>query len=250
MALLTANERALLSQYSTENQAVQLGQRLADASTLQFYGDSATAHVRLAALPLAGDTLTLLAGSAVDRLGLWDQGCSATYEFTTSGTVAAGNVPVLIGATPAATATALAAAMQGTTTNAVVAEAHPVDTTTVDLTHNTPGAVLTLATTAPAARIVAQNNSEQLPLGEYVFIIRKRTITAEDVARGRIRFDTGWSQIVEGFASLYRSSTDQTPENYNGTTTMTAGVLELTQGTAAGTWAAGSVIQMILLGIR
>jgi hypothetical protein len=160
-----------------------------------------------------------------------------------------GAIAVLIGATLAACATALAQAITPTTTNAVVAEAHSVDTNIVDITHNTPGASLTLSSSAPS-RIVTQNNQEGLPLGEYVYIIRKRTITDEDVIRGRIRFDTGWASIIEGWASLYRSAQDQTPENYNGTVSTNLGILELTQGTGTGTWSAGSILQLQLLGIR
>jgi hypothetical protein len=250
VALLTASERAELARFSTVNQSVNLGQRVADAQTLQFYGDSATSHVRLAALPQATDTLRLEAGGAMDRTGVFDPGCDVTYEFTSTGAVQTpGAIAVLIGATLAACATALAQAITPTTTNAVVAEAHSIDTAIVDICHNTPGASLTLSSSAPS-RIVTQNNQEGLPLGEYVYIIRKRTITNEDVTRGRLRFDTGWTSIVEGFASLYRSIQDQTPENYNGTVSMVQGVLELTQGTGTGQWAAGSILQLQLLGVR
>jgi hypothetical protein len=251
MALLTLAEMNMLSRYSPENRAINLGQRLSDASTLQCFGDSATSHARIATNPLAGDTVSLLAGSGLDRTGVFDVGSQATYEFTTiPDTVQTpGNVPVLIGATPTESATNLTAAMQRTTKNAVVCEQHAVDTTVVDVCHNDPGCTLTLSTVS-GGRILTQNNNEQLALDQYVFIIRRRTLTAEDVARGRIRFDTGWSQIVEGFASLYRSPQDQTPENYNGTISMVVGVLELTQGTGTGQWSAGSVLQMTLLGIR
>jgi hypothetical protein len=250
MALLTAQERAELARFSVVNEHVQLGQRVADAQTLQFYGDSATSHVRLAALPQATDTLRLEAGGAMDRTGVFDPGCDVTYEFTSTGLVTTpGAIPVLIGATLAACALSLAQAITPTTTNAVVAEAHSIDTNIVDVCHNTPGASLTLSTVS-GGRIVVQNNAEQLPLGEYFYIIRKRIISSEDVIRGRLRFDTGWASIIEGWASLYRSAQDQTPENYNGTVSTNLGILELKQGTGTGTWSAGSVLQIQLLGIR
>jgi hypothetical protein len=251
MALLTLAEMNMLSRYSPENRAINLGQRLSDASTLQCFGDSATSHARIATNPLAGDTVSLLAGSGLDRTGVFDVGSQATYEFTTiPDTVQTpGNVPVLIGATPTESTTNLTAAMQRTTKNAVVCEQHALNTTVVDVCHNDPGCTLTLSTLS-GGRIIVQNNNEQLALDQYVFIIRRRVISAEDVSRGRLRFDTGWSQIVEGFASIYSSSTDQTANPYNGTKTLNAGILELSQGTASGTWSAGNVLQMILLGIR
>src|SRR6516165_3977488 len=105
MALLTAAERALLSRYSYENTTVNLAQKVADAQTLQFYGDSATSHIRIATNPLAGDSIKLEAGGAIDRMGVFDPGCTTTYEFTNDGTVnTIGNIPVLIGGTQAVTA--------------------------------------------------------------------------------------------------------------------------------------------------
>jgi hypothetical protein len=249
VALLTASERRFLNHATPANWAVDLGRHLADAGTLQCPGDTATSHVRLAATPQPGDLVALIASGATGRDGRWAAGSNATYEFTATGQASPGNVPVLIGSTAMQTASNLAAAMQAPTMRPVVtAEAHPLDAA-VDVTHNTYGAALRLSSVS-GGRLVTQDNREELAPAEFVFILRRRTITAEDVARGRLRFDTGWSQIIEGFASLYRSSTDQTPENFNGTITTTAGVLELTQGTGTGTWSAGSVLQLQLLGMR
>ena len=249
MALLTASERRFLNHATPANWSVGIGQHLHDASTLQCMGDTATSHVRLAATPLPGDLVVLVAGGVTGADGLWSPGSNATYEFTSTGTVVAGNVPVLIGSTAMQSASNLAAAMQAPTMRPVVtAEAHPLDAV-VDVTHNTYGASLSLSSVS-GGRLVTQDNREELAPAEFVFILRRRTITAEDVARGRLRFDTGWTSIVEGFASLYRFYQNQTPENYNGTISMVQGVLELTQGTGTGTWSAGSILQIQLLGIR
>jgi hypothetical protein len=105
---------------------------------------------------------------------------------------------------------------------------------------------------AGGGRIVTQDNREELPPAEYVLLMRRRTISPEDTARGLIRFDTGCTKIVEGFASLYRSATDQSPEPFGGTVSYQAGVLELTQSTggAATQFAAGNVMHLFLLGVR
>jgi hypothetical protein len=197
VALLTASERRVLNHATPANWAVDIGQHLANGGTLQCPGDTATSHCRLAANPLAGDTLTLVAGGAYGRDGLWAPGGCATYEFTATGQASPGNVPVLIGATPGDTASNLAAAMQAPAMRAVVsAEAHPLDAAVVDITHNTFGASLAVSSVS-GGRIVTQDNREELPPSEYVFIIRRRTLTNEDVLRGLIRFDTGWSRLVD-----------------------------------------------------
>ena len=189
MALLTAEERASLGRFNVINQHLDIAQRLTDAETIQCVGDTATAHARLLALPQPGDTLRVEGSGALDRTGSFVPGCDVTYEFTTGPPVSAGHVPVLIGATPAETATTLAAIITRTTTLPVVAAAHSIDTTTVDVCHTIPGAPLTLSSSA-GGRCVTQSNNEQLPIDCYVLILRRRTITAEDVARGSIRFDT------------------------------------------------------------
>jgi hypothetical protein len=251
VALLTAEERASLARFNIVNGVINLGQRLTDASTLQCYGDSATSHARLVTQPQAGDTVRVEAHGAMNRLGVWDVGCDVTLEFTMTGAVTTpGNIPVLLGASLAQTAQALALVITRSTVQAVVAEAHAIDLGVVDITHNTPGAALLLSSPAPASRIVLQNNQEGLPLDCYVMIIRKRTITAEDVQRGRIRFDTGWTKIVEGFASLYASSSDQSPNNYTGQISYTGGVLELSQGTGSGQFLSGNVMHLYLLGVQ
>jgi hypothetical protein len=250
MALLTRAEMDLLAQFNAVNGALNVAQRLRDAETLQCAGDTATSHIRLVTLPLAGDTVRVEAHGGVNRLGIWDVGCVVTLEFTTTGAVTTpGNMPVLIGPDLGQTAQALALAITRSTIQAVVAEAHAIDLGVTDICHNTAGASLTVSTVS-GGRCVTQDNNEQLPLDSYVMIIRRRTISSEDVARGRIRFDTGWSSIVEGFASLYRSGTDQSPQPFNGQITMNAGILELQQGTGAGVFSTNNIMQLTLLGVR
>jgi hypothetical protein len=54
---MTAAERTILNLAQPANLAVDLAQRISDASTLQCAGRVATSHVRLAQQPQAGDTL-------------------------------------------------------------------------------------------------------------------------------------------------------------------------------------------------
>ena len=249
MALLTADERASLRRFNAVNEAVQVGQRLSDASTLQCMGDTATGHIRLVSNVQIGDSIAVFAGAACNRQAVFIPGSDITYEFSSTGSVTPGNLPVLLGATSAQSAINLAEIIARTQCTVVRAEAHPVDTNVVDIVHIVPGGVLTLTAQA-ANRIAVQSNNEGLAPADFVMIMRKRTISAEDVARGRIRFDTGWSKIVEGFASLYRSSTDQTAENFNGVVTYDSGKLELAQGTGTGQFLAGNVMHLMLLGMR
>jgi hypothetical protein len=123
------------------------------------------------------------------------------------------------------------------------------DTATVDVCHLVPGAALTLTASA-GARLVVQNNQEQLPQGAYALYVLRRTVTAEDVARGSVRIQTGWSTLLNGFARLYTSASDQAPDPYNGQATITGGVLSLEQGSGSGTWGAGNVIELTLFGVR
>ena len=251
MTLPTADERALLGQYSVVNTAVNLAQRLTDASTLQCVGDTATGHVRLVNNVQPGDSVAVFAGGGFNRQAAFVVGSLATYEFSSTGVVTPSSVEVSLGVSSAESASNLASVVARTQYTVIKAEAHPLDTNVVDIVHIIPGGVLTLSVNAQAAsRVMTQSNNEGLAPAEFLMIMRKRTISNEDVVRGRIRFDTGWSSIVEGFASLYRSSTDQTPENFNGTVTMNYGILELSQGTGTGQYVQGNIMHLILLGTR
>ena len=130
----------------------------------------------------------------------------------------------------------------------LTAVAHPTDLGVVDVCHLVPGAALVL-TASGGTRLVVQNNGEQLDVGHYAFYMLNRTLSAEDVSRGRVRLDTGLRQIVVAFGDLYRSATDTTPETYTGVITSRGGVIELTQGTASGVFGAGNVAHFLVLGV-
>src|SRR6516162_2915511 len=132
MALLTADERASLGRFNAVNEAVQVGQRLSDASTLQCMGDTATGHIRLVSNVQIGDSIAVFAGAACNRQAVFIPGSDITYEFSSTGSVTPGNLPVLLGATSAQSAINLAEIIARTQCTVVRAEAHPVDTNVVD----------------------------------------------------------------------------------------------------------------------
>jgi hypothetical protein len=241
-----------LNQSQPANLAVDLARRVSDASTLQCAGRPATSHVRLAQQPQDGDTLRVEAHPG-EQEGVLVPGLTCTYRFTTTGTVPDDTVPVVIGASVTETASALAQAINGQQSGVLRAA---VDGSTVDCTHRTPGAALGLTAAAgtpadppPSARLVVQNNQEQLPQGPYHLYVLRRTVTAEDVSRGTLRVDTGLTTLLSGFARLYTSASDQTPDPFNGQATITGGVLTLGQGTGNGTWSSGNVVELLLFGV-
>jgi hypothetical protein len=245
---MTQAERQLLNLATPSNLMVNLASRVSDASTLQCAGRVATSHARLTQQPVDGDQLVVVA-SPGEHDGILVPGLSCTYTFTATGSVPAGTVPVAIGATIPATTSTLASTIQGQQGSVLSAAAHPTDVGVVDCTHLTPGAALTL-TASGGARLVVQNNQEQLPQGAYHLYVLRRTVTAEDVGRGSIRIDTGWTTLLNGFARLYTSATDQTPDPYTGQASITSGVLTLSQGTGNGTFALGNIIELTLFGVR
>jgi hypothetical protein len=249
MPMLTAYERYVLTNATPGNAYCNFGQRLEDSSTVQCAGRPGTGHLRLTATPLAGDTVTVIAVLAeVDAQVM--RGDGATFVFTSTPlAVAPPQVGVLLGPDAATSAGNLAQVMTGRLSAVLTAARHAQDTTVVDIAHLTPGGQLVLQATAPT-RLVIQNNGEQLPKDHYHLYILRRTVTAEDVARGRIRINTGLSQLLNAFASLYTDAQDQLPNPYNGVYTFTGGVLEFGQGSGNGQFVLGNVIELTAFGLR
>ena len=104
------------------------------------------------------------------------------------------------------------------------------------------GTTLALAESTAGARVAVQDNAEEVAAADRVLYPIRRTVTTEDVTRGRIRIDTGLSNIDSYSVDILTSATDYTRIAWaGGAATVTGGVLELDN--AGGTdWAAGNVV--------
>lgn len=199
-------------------------------------GRSATGHVRLAAQPVDGDTVTVtVAGVAV------------TYEFDSGGGVGGGRVAVTIGVDEAATTTNLRTAINAQQGGVLASAVHGTDNRTVDLAVLTRGSTFSLAESTAGVRLVVQDNAEELTAADRYLFPLARTVTAEDVTRGRVRIDTRLTAITTYLFRLRTSATNNAEVAYNGTLTVTGGVIELDDDGATDL-AAGNVIDLIVVG--
>lgn len=242
MALLTPTEATQLNKSSPLSFKLHLGDRVRVAESLQMAGRVASGHIRFTANANDTDTVTVTVGGAPGV-----PGSTRVYEFESTGGVTAGRVLVTIGGTAALTATALATAIRANQGTGILAAAHATDTSVVDVTHRTPGAVLTLATTS-GGRLVVQNNGAQLAVTAQAVFATRRTITAEDVTRARVRVATGLSAIDTYPYKVLTSAANQTPLPYNGAATVTGGVIEFSLGSAGGILAAGNILEITAYG--
>jgi hypothetical protein len=202
-------------------------------------GRPATGHIRIAVNPTDADKVTVTNGAANP----------VTYEFDNNAAVTAGNILVTIGASAAATATNLATAInaqQGKGGYAIVAAAHPTDTTVVDLV-NTSGAALNLTETTAGARVVVQDNAEETQMVPTKLYSVRRVIVAEDVTRLRIRINTGMTAILNYIYRLQTAAANNAEIGYNGVVTVTGGVIEFDFSGATDP-AAGNVLTVIAVG--
>jgi hypothetical protein len=244
---LSPLQRQAVSTSSPIARTLDLGGRLAVAESLRWAGRIATAHVRLVSLPTEGDTIAVTLGAGARR-GAPSPPGSVLCEFDADGSVQAGAVPVLLGPTPDATALALARALTVQLGRVLTAAVHPLDTAVIDVAARTPGASLALTTTAPAARVVVQNNGNDMDDQPRVLWMLTRTVSDEDIVRGLVRMDTGLRSLSALLVTTYAGANDTTSKPYNGTSTLTGGVLEATIGTAAGALVAGNILQLVILG--
>lgn len=247
MPTLTADQRRRLNNSSPLARSLSLGQLLADSTSLRSEGRIATSHIRVGTNANDADTVTIAAGAAT-KDGTFFPGRTAVYEMDNNAASAAGNTRVTIGGTAALTATALAAAINATQGRYVRAATHATDTTVVDVAHLVQGGTL-VVTTASGGRMLVQDNAGTLAKGEQAIYWRRRVITAEDVARTRVRVDTGFTSIDTFTARLMVSATDMTAVPYNGTITATGGVLEFTLGSAGGILVAGHILEVLIFGL-
>jgi hypothetical protein len=228
------------------NQMVNLAQRVSDASTLQSPGRVATAHYRLVSQPLAGDTVQVQVGPVTSD-GTFTAGSSVTYTFTTTGSVPDATIPVPIGPDLATTTATLAQTIMGQQSAVLIAAAHAVDVGVVDVAGLVPGAAVTIA--ASGLGVTVQNNSEALGKQQYQFWVLRRTVTPEDVTRGRLRCVTGCRTILATLVRLTAGPQDLTPDPYNGVITTDGGVIELAQGSGTGRFIAGNILEIQAYGV-
>jgi len=231
MALLTAGQQASLNRALPIATTLGLGSRLTQAESLQAPGRIGTGHIRIATNLQDGDTVTVN---------------GVIYEADNTAAVTAGNILVTIGGTAALTATALAAAIRANQGHHIKAAAHATDTTVIDMAMRVPGAPLSLATTS-GGRAVVQDNAEELAPTELQVYVLRRTVTAEDDTRDRVRIDTGLTTIVAHHKRIITSSTNNTEIAWTGATVITGGVIEL-DNTGSTDLAAGHIIELLVVG--
>lgn len=233
MAALTAPQLRVLNNLATFPRGSSPGTRIFNGETLQHPGRIATGHIRVATN--ANDTDTVTVNGVV-------------YEFDTGGAITAGRVLVTIGGTAALSATALATAISQRQGNSLKAAAHATDTTVVDIASRVVGAPFALATSS-GGRLIVQDNGEELARNQYLRVRIDRVVTAEDVTRTRVRVDTGLTSLVgRPNYRIITSTALNTELAWNGTTTVTGGVIEFTVGTAAAL-AAGNLIILDVEGL-
>lgn len=158
----------------------------------------ATGHVRFVAQPNDADTVTITGPN----------GTAVVYEFDNNAASVAGNIRVTIGADAAATAAALRAAVVANQSD-LLASVGPITTVggalqCVDLKGNLPGSgALTLAESTGGARMVVQDNANEGSAGLLATRTLRRVVTAEDVSRGCVAFDFGFSDILDYSIDLW-----------------------------------------------
>lgn len=214
---------------------------IASHNTMQglFYaGRPATGHIRLASNPSTNDTTTI----TVDLLGT-----STAYVFQFGGS--GSNINVTIGGSAAATATNLATAITANIPTAILTgAAHGTDTTVVDVQHKEQGETLTLAESTSGVRIVVQDNGEEKVPTLLHFYAGVRTVTAEDVTRGRIVVQTPFSSVYNFIFRVQNSTSDHSAIAYNGTVSTSSGNVDFDDN--GGTdMSAGDVLNLWAIGI-
>jgi hypothetical protein len=158
---------------------------------VKFLGLRAVGAIRLNANPADGETVTIGPVPAVGGV------TGKRFEFDNNAAVTAGNILVTIGGSAALSAIALRDKINTNkpTPVGITAEIDPVDTSTVRLYADAPGAGgnLALADTGAAIDVSSAvmtggegSGNQTLHRGEHV-------VTALDVAAGNVMIDTGLS---------------------------------------------------------
>jgi hypothetical protein len=210
---------------------------------LFVYGRLATGHIRLSGNPADTDTVTItvtLPGAST---------IVQTLEFDGDSAITSGNVSVTIGGSAAATATNLATAITANfDSQELTGVVHGTDTTVVDVAVQQQDWALTLAEVDSGGNIVLQDNAEELASELQHLWQHSRTITAEDVTRGRVRVDTGLTTIRFSLFRVRTASNDNTEIAYNGTISTSGGVIEFDDN--GGTdMAAANILDLLVLGV-
>lgn len=208
--------------------------RIINDSIVRWKGAPAYGHVRMTANANDGDTVTVTVS-----------GVAVIYEFDNDASITAGNISVTIGGSAATSAANLATAITANQPLAVSATQHATDTTVVDILALESGASFSLATNA-AARITVQDNGGEMAEDLLYLWARSYTVTAEDVSRGRVRFETGFDDITYTLFRIRTSTSDNTEIGWTGTASTSGGAVEFP--IAGGEPAAGRRINLWALG--
>lgn len=178
-------------------------------------GRCATGHIRVAVNAIDTDTVTITVNAV-----------PVIYEFDNNATITPGNIAVTLGGGAAASATNLRAAIVANQGAILASAVHTVDTTDIDLRVIAAGQAFALAESTAAARLVVQDNGEELAATSRVVYAINRTVTAEDVLRDRIVVRTPLTNIRAWIARFRTAANNFTDIAYNGTVTITGGTIE------------------------
>ena len=193
-------------------------------------GRFATGHIRLTGVGTDTHTVTITVNSV-----------TKVYELDSGGGVTGTNVAVTIGASASATATNLTTAI---TTNQGTLLTATADGSSVDLIVQKRDVALTLSNSGGS--FVVQDNGEERDdeLPRRFFTI-KRTITAEDVTRGKIVINTGMSGIIDYMWKI--TDTTNVTVAWNGVITVSAGTISFDNSSTTD-WAATNILYVWILG--
>ena len=210
--------------------------RLANNTNIGVYhgGGHTTGHIRFLSQAIEGDVVTITVGSVV-----------TSFEFDTDSILSGNNVGVTIGATLAATVTNFVEKIGSSIGLFISAFQHATETGVVDCIAKFDATSISFLENTGGARIALQSNGEtQVGQAVYLYTVR-RTITAEDLARGRIRFNTSFTSIINYVYNITSSATLGTAVLYAGTIAENGGALEFT----ASVLAVGNVMRLWAFGL-
>lgn len=210
--------------------------RLANNANVGTYncGEHTTGHVRFLSQPLEGDIVTITVGSLTTR-----------FEFDTDTVLSSTeHVAVTIGANLTTTVTNFVAAIGRSIGLVLAAFQSATQTGVADVIVTHDDTALAFLESTAGARIATQSNGETREgAAVYLYAVR-RTVTAEDIARGIVRFHTPFSSVINYLYNMTSSATLGTAVPYAGTISENGGVLEFTSSVLA----IGNVIRFWALG--
>lgn len=216
-----------------QNVALNIGMSQVDA------GQVATGAISFISNPADGDTVAVTIDTE-----------AVIYEFDSNATVGAGHVTVPIGGSSAVTATNLAAVMAAQSQRAsLTATQHATDTTVIDLVGMKAGAPLTITESTGGVRLSVQDTGNEREQTTLYWFAQRREVTAHDVLRARIVFNTGMQTVVWWNVVVQTSPTEPLATGFDGEVLITGGVIEV-ENTGSTDFALGQMIVVIAAGVQ